>query len=110
MIELTDHPRGVLILVRASAGARRSGVLGERAGALHVAVSAAPEQGKANEALARTLADALGVRPSQVTLVKGHTSKRKLFLIEGMAKAEAAARLATLTAAVSPPKSRDPHA
>jgi hypothetical protein len=32
MIELTDHPEGVLVSVRAQPGARTAGVLGEQAG------------------------------------------------------------------------------
>jgi uncharacterized protein YggU (UPF0235/DUF167 family) len=52
---------GVLVEVRAQAGAKRNGVVGEREGALRVCVTTAPERGKANEAISRVLAEFLGV-------------------------------------------------
>ena len=52
MIELTPHAEGTILPVHAQPGARRNAILGERAGALRVAVTAAPEKGKANAAIA----------------------------------------------------------
>ena len=60
---------------------RRTRVLGERAGALRVAVTAAPEKGKANAAIADVLAEALGCKASQVGLLSGETSREKRFLV-----------------------------
>ena len=55
MIALSAHClRGTILPVRAQPGAKKNAVLGERAGALRVAVSAAPERGKANEAISGT--------------------------------------------------------
>lgn len=81
MISLTAHPRGTVVAVRAQPGAKKNAVLGERAGALRIAVSAAPERGKANEAIQGVLADALGIRASRVSLLSGETSREKRFLI-----------------------------
>ena len=83
MIALTSHARGAVILVRAQPGAKRDAVLGERNGVLRVAVTAAPERGKANEAIVEVLAEALKCRRSQITLIAGETSREKKFLIEG---------------------------
>jgi uncharacterized protein (TIGR00251 family) len=83
MIELEQHERGVVIPVRAHAGARRSGILGEREGALRVAVTAAPEKGKANRAIVELLSGTLGVAKSEIELVSGDTSPQKRFLIVG---------------------------
>jgi uncharacterized protein YggU (UPF0235/DUF167 family) len=68
-------------------------VLGERAGALRVAVSAAPEKGKANEAVREVLAEALGCRPSQVVILTGETSRDKMFLVSGVSAEELRNRL-----------------
>jgi hypothetical protein len=83
MIELQTHPRGVILPVRAHAGARQNGVLGVRQGMLRVAVTEAPEKGKANKAIAAVLSEALGVPKSSVKLVSGATSAQKRFLVVG---------------------------
>ena len=93
MIALTPHDRGTVLPVKAQPGARKDAVLGERAEALRVAVSAAPERGKANEAIGRILADALRVRSSGIRLLSGETSRDKRFLIEDVTPDELRARL-----------------
>src|SRR5690606_8884147 len=55
VIELTPHAEGTVVAVAAQPGARRTGVLGERNGALRLAVAAPPDKGKANDALADLL-------------------------------------------------------
>ncbi len=85
MIVLTPHPGGTVLPVRARPGARQNAVLGERSGALRVAVSAAPEKGKANAAILGLLAAALGCKASQVALLSGETSREKTFLVSGIA-------------------------
>ena len=49
---------------------------------LRVAVTAAPEDGKANTAVQKLLAKALGVPKSRLELVRGATSRDKLFRLE----------------------------
>jgi uncharacterized protein (TIGR00251 family) len=99
MILLTDHPEGCVLPVRAQPGARRAGILGERAGALKVAVTAPPEDGRANKALVETLREALGLRRSQIELLGGETSRDKRFLIRGVGKAELGDRIGVCLAA-----------
>jgi uncharacterized protein (TIGR00251 family) len=82
-IDLQAHPNGVILPVRASAGGRRNAILGERNGALRVAVTAAPEKGKANAAIVKVLSEALAVPKSRIELVSGETSQLKRFLIVG---------------------------
>lgn len=96
MISLSDHAEGVILPVRAQPGARKNGVQGEQAGALKVAVTAPPEDGRANKALVEVLREALGVKRSQVFLLGGETSREKRFLIRGITRAELAAKLAGL--------------
>jgi uncharacterized protein (TIGR00251 family) len=83
MIELTTHPRGIILPVRAHAGARKRGILGEHNGMLRVAVTAAPEKGKANKAIVVVLSNSLGVPKSSIELIAGDTSPQKRFLIVG---------------------------
>ena len=99
MIELTTHARGVVIGVKAQPGAKKNAILGERAGALRIAVTAAPERGKATEAVAEVLAKALQVKSSQITLLTGETSRDKRFLIEGVEREVLAQRVEVLISA-----------
>ncbi|SRR5579875_3123981 len=95
-ITVTEHAEGCVLPVRAQPGARRVGVQGEQAGALKIAVSAPPEDGRANQALVEVLRKALGVRRSQIELIGGQTSRDKRFLIRGVARAELESRLEPL--------------
>ncbi|WP_165227986.1 DUF167 domain-containing protein [Aquisphaera insulae] len=96
MIGLTPHANGTIVPVHAQPGAKRNAVIGERAGSLRVAVTAAPEKGKANAAIGEVLAEALGCRSSQVGLLSGETSRQKRFLIAGIDPDEVRRRLAPL--------------
>ncbi len=55
--------------------------------ALVVAVSAPAVDGRATEAVRRALAEALGVRPADVTLRIGATSRDKVFTVTAPAQA-----------------------
>jgi len=93
MIDLTVHPDGVLVAVRAQAGARTNAIRGIHSGMLKIAVTQIAEKGKANEALAETLAKGLGLKRSQVELASGTTSREKKFLICGVSVEELTARI-----------------
>ena len=96
MIELTEHPEGVVLPVRAQAGASKNGIRGEQNGMLKVSVTQIAEKGKANKALADTIAKGLGLKKSQVELLSGETQSQKKFLIRGIRRMELEVRLAEL--------------
>jgi uncharacterized protein (TIGR00251 family) len=96
MIPVIEHAEGCVLPVRAQPGARKTAILGEQAGALKVAVTAPPEDGRANQALVEALRDALHLKRSQVELLGGAKSKQKTFLIRGLKAAELHARLTAL--------------
>ncbi|MBN2020211.1 MAG: DUF167 domain-containing protein [Sedimentisphaerales bacterium] len=58
-----------------------AGVLGEM---LKIKLSAAPEKGKANEALIVFLAETLGVKKNAITITAGQTSPVKTIRITGI--------------------------
>ncbi len=68
------------LAVRVTPGARSEGIeiAGER---VLVKVRSKPEDGKATAAVAGLLAVALGVSPSEISLLRGATSREKLFRI-----------------------------
>src|SRR5262249_23654996 len=84
MIDIRDHPEGCVLPVRAQPGARKAGVLGEQGGALKVAVTGPPEDGRANKALVEALREALDLKRSQVELLSGAASRDKRFLVRGL--------------------------
>ncbi len=94
MIELTVHAQGTVLAVHAQPGAKRNAVLGTRAGALRVAVTAPPEKGKSNAAIEAVLADCLGCRPSHIAIISGETSRQKRFLVIGVTPDDLRRRLA----------------
>jgi uncharacterized protein (TIGR00251 family) len=93
MIEVASHPEGVILPIRAQPGAKRSGVTGERIGALKVAVTAPAVDGRANEALIELVRDHFGLRRGQVVILAGHASRDKKLLLRGLTPEEALARL-----------------
>ncbi|HEV3145258.1 MAG TPA: DUF167 domain-containing protein [Gemmataceae bacterium] len=96
MIAIADHPEGCILPVRAQPGARKNSALGEHAGALKLAVTAPPEDGRANEALVELLHKLLGLKRSQVELLSGETSREKRFLLRGITKQELSSKLAEI--------------
>jgi uncharacterized protein (TIGR00251 family) len=104
MITLTPCPEGVILPVLAHPGARRNAILGERAGALRVAVSAPADKGKANAAIQAVLAEGLGWKAARITLVSGATSRQKRFLIAAMTADELKQRLAAAVPATGSPQ------
>ena len=81
---LRELDSGVLLKVRAAPRASHEGVRGLHGEALKVAVAAPPERGKANEAIARVLAEHLSLCPSQIQVHSGATSRDKWFHLEGV--------------------------
>lgn len=78
------------IEIRVRPGASHPGVGGNVAGRLQVRVSTPPVDGRATAAALAAIADAFGVRPSAVTLVRGATMRDKRVEIEGDVDALAA--------------------
>ncbi|MBA4020163.1 MAG: hypothetical protein C0483_23625 [Pirellula sp.] len=91
-ITLQSDGAGIVFGVKAQAGGRANAVRGEHDGCLKVSVTQAPEKGKANQAIAAVLCEAIGLRRSQLVLVAGETDPRKKFRATEISAAELAAR------------------
>ncbi|WP_170466620.1 DUF167 domain-containing protein [Ruegeria arenilitoris] len=70
---------GAEISVTVTPKAARDGIA-VHDGAIRIAVTAPPENGKANAAVRAILAKAMGVAPSKLTLKRGQTSREKTFV------------------------------
>ena len=71
---------GTEIAVRATPRAGREAI--EPGDPLRIRVTAPPEDGKANDAVRRLLARAMGVAPTRLTLIRGATARDKLFRLD----------------------------
>ena len=61
------------VRLRVSPGAGRAAIVGRYGDGWKVRVTAAPEHGRANDAVLRLLADALSLPRESLTLVSGHS-------------------------------------
>jgi uncharacterized protein len=84
--------RATQVKLRVSPSARRPGIAGRHGGAWKVRVAEPPEDGRANDALVRLLAEALRVPARSVELVSGHGSRDKIVALTGIS-ADGAERL-----------------
>lgn len=88
---MREAAQGVRIDVEVKLRASRTRVLGVKAERLCVALAAAPVDGAANRALIQALAAHFGVPRSQVRLVLGDKSRRKVVELRGISAAAAQA-------------------
>jgi uncharacterized protein (TIGR00251 family) len=81
--------------LRVSPGATRAGVVGRHGEGWKVRVTAAPERGRANEAVVRLLAETLSVPRDAVTLVSGHGGRDKIVELAGLGPSQVERRLSS---------------
>jgi uncharacterized protein (TIGR00251 family) len=96
------------VRLRVSPGAGRAQIVGRHGDAWKVRVTAAPEQGRANDAVLRLLADALGLPRDALVLVSGHGARDKIVELTGLGPALVERRLTSASAADRGRKDRRP--
>jgi hypothetical protein len=79
--------------LRVSPGACRTELVGRHGDGWKVRVSAPPEDGRANDAVLKLLADRIGLPRRSIALVSGHSSREKLVQMDGIDRSEAERRL-----------------
>ena len=93
MIEIRETSSGVSFAVRLQPKAKKTAILGDMEGALKLAVTAPPIEGRANEALVKFVAQLLNVARSSVTIAAGTTSRNKVIRVEGLTAEQVRSRL-----------------
>ena len=78
---------GVVVRLKVVPGAGREGISRGADGGLRLAVTAAPERGKANAAAVALLAKALGIPKTTIEVIQGAASRTKTLRIAGDASA-----------------------
>jgi uncharacterized protein (TIGR00251 family) len=94
VIDLEATDEGVVLPVQAQPKARKNALVGVHDGRLKVAITQAPEKGKANDAIIKLLAKSLNLKRSQIELLTGATSSKKKFLLHNITSNELRRRLA----------------
>jgi uncharacterized protein len=85
---------GVSVSVKVQPRSRRPGLQGSDGDRLRIGVAEPPEDGRANKAVCRTLAELLRVAPSAVSVASGASSRDKTLRVVG----DSVAFIARLTA------------
>jgi uncharacterized protein (TIGR00251 family) len=92
-VSFREQDGAVTFVVRVVPRASRNQVAGVEGDALKVRLTAPPVEGKANEALVRFLAESLGVRRGDVTIVAGEHVRHKTIRVAGLTAAQTRERL-----------------
>lgn len=92
-MNMTEKDGGVTFAVRVRPRAKRNAITGEIGGALKVALTAPPVEGRANQACIALLAERLGVRQSAVSIVSGAAGRNKVVRVAGLTAAQVRARM-----------------
>jgi uncharacterized protein YggU (UPF0235/DUF167 family) len=93
-LDVRAGDRGTLVTARVRPRSRPGLELHD--GGLVVRVASAPEKGRATEEARRALAEALDVAASRLRLVRGATSRTKVFEVSGLSPVETRTRLLAL--------------
>ncbi len=93
MVEIHDTPLGATFAVKVQPRARKNAITGELDGALKLALTAPPVDGKANQACIEFFANLLKLPRSSVTIASGQSSRRKVIRVSGLTAAEVSRRL-----------------
>ena len=96
------------VRLRVSPGSGRAEIVGRYADGWKVRVTAAPEQGRANDAVLRLLADALSVPREALTIVSGHSGRDKIIELTGVGPGVIDRRLASASSTERGRKDRRP--
>jgi uncharacterized protein len=83
-----DVADGCTLSVRVHPGAKKNAVMGLHGGAVKIALSAPPVDGKANDSLIEFVAEKVGLPRARVSLVSGMTNRSKVLRITGRSAAE----------------------
>ena len=75
---------GIVLSVKVQPNSSKDRVVGKYADQLKIAVTVAPEKGKANKAVIKLFAKWLGVKNSDIQIISGETSRDKELFIRNI--------------------------
>jgi len=84
LLNIKEESGGVLFKVRVLPRSSKNQIVGYYDDAIKIRLTAAPLEGKANEACRAFLADILSVPRARIEIVSGQTSRNKLIKVAGI--------------------------
>jgi len=84
VLDIVTTNSGIILSIRTQPGSSKNRIIGEYGGRLKLAVTAAPEKGRANKAVIELLADTLHISESSIHIISGESSRDKRLMIEGL--------------------------
>jgi uncharacterized protein (TIGR00251 family) len=88
MVSIQNSPSGRTFAVKVHPRAKRNAITGVVGGAVKLALTAPPVDGKANQACIEFFAKLLNLSRSSVTIAAGATSRNKVIRVAGLSAAE----------------------
>jgi len=84
MIKIREMEDGIVVSVKVQPNSSKDRVVGKYADRIKIAVTVAPERGKANKAVIKLFAKWLGVKSSDIQIISGETSRDKELFIKNI--------------------------
>ena len=93
MLNIQETASGLTFAIKVQPRAKRNAIIGELGGALKLALTASPVDGRANDACLEFLAEILDLHRSSITLVSGQSNRNKVVRVKGLSAQELRQRL-----------------
>ena len=84
MIKIREMENGIVVSVKVQPNFSKDRVVGKYIDQIKVAVTVAPEKGKANKAVIRLFAKWLGIKSSDIQIISGETSRDKELFVRNI--------------------------
>ena len=90
---LKAHQDGIILKVKVTPNSSRNALAPEKGDRLSVKLTSPPVEGKANKQLLKFIGKKLGVPPSSIIVLQGHSSREKDLFVPGIDEACAQEKL-----------------
>ena len=84
MVKIREMEDGIVVSVKVQPNSSKDRVVGEYADQIKIAVTVAPEKGKANKAVIKLFAKWLGIKSSDIQIISGETLRDKELFIRNI--------------------------
>ena len=92
-LQIQESREGVVFTAKIVPGSSRTAVAGVLGGMVKIKVAAPPEKGKANQGLVAFLAERLGVKKNDITILAGQSNPVKQVQVTGVSAQTLAEKL-----------------